>query len=74
MKTVSISTARRRLGAAQLDYANADRHARSLPTEGFNCHLALTPALEAFGRTRRAVIYARDMLDAARAAGNSRTP
>jgi len=64
MKT-TVSTARRKLAIARRIYAEADAHAGSLPTEGFNADAAITPALEARGRAQRAVWKAEENLKAA---------
>lgn len=67
----AVSTARRKLAAALRIYAEADAHARSLPTEGFNADLAMTPALKARGRAQRAVWKAEEDLKAALAVANT---
>lgn len=54
-KTEAIKAAKLKLAAARRVYAEADAHAASLPTEGFNADAAMTPALEARGRAQRAV-------------------
>lgn len=64
----SVSTARRNLKKAQAAYAIADAIAASLPTEGFNSDKAMTPALEARGRSQRAAWKAEDALAAAKLA------
>lgn len=65
-----VSAARRKLAAARRIYAEADAHAGSLPTDGFNADAAMTPALEARGRAQRAVWKAEEALKAALGAAN----
>jgi len=62
MKTTTVSTALRKLAIARRIYAEADAHAASLPTVGFNADLAMTPALEARGSAQRAVWKAEEAL------------
>ena len=61
----TVSTARRKLATARRIYAEADAHAASLPTDGFNADAAMTPALEARGRAQRAVWKAEEDLKVA---------
>lgn len=67
----AVSTARQRLAAARRIYAEADAHAASLPTEGFNADKALTPAIEARGRAQRAVWRAEEDLKSELTAANT---
>lgn len=69
--TKIVSAARRKLSLARRIYAEADAHAGSLRTEGFNADAAMTPALEARGRAQRAVWKAEEDLKAALAAANT---
>jgi hypothetical protein len=66
--TAEIAAAKRQLRSAKAAFKKADNFAASLPTEGFNCHVAMTPALERRGRAQRSVWKAEEALKKAMAA------